>query len=257
MNYIDTLKPTERFTDIAETFYQYRPHYPVQVIDILDKFYGFKNMNSIADIGSGTGIFTKQFMELGKIVFGVEPNDKMRKKSENDFSAFSNFKAINGTAENTQLANNSIDLITAAQSFHWFDTKSAISEFYRILIPEGIILLIWNERKNSETILMSKYEKVLRKYCVDYKETNHNLFTFPIIKGLFKDKNIDLYMLNNHQYMDLESFIGRVRSCSYCPKPQDRNFAPLMGSLKDIFDIHHSDNKIRFDYNTVMYIISE
>ncbi len=78
----------------------------------------------MADIGSGTGIFSHQLLERDLTVFGVEPNDDMRMMAEQSLNLYSRFKSIKATAENTTLKENSVDLVTVAQAFHWFDKKS-------------------------------------------------------------------------------------------------------------------------------------
>ena len=82
--------------------------------------------STIADIGSGTGILTQQLIHECSKVYAIEPNSDMRRVAEKRLRNEPGFISINGTAENTTLENESIDYITAAQSFHWFDSKRKI-----------------------------------------------------------------------------------------------------------------------------------
>ncbi len=66
-----------RFTDRVDNYVKYRPTYPKEVIDTLRQ-QGINDGHLIADIGAGTGIFTKILLENGFKVVAVEPNDKMR-----------------------------------------------------------------------------------------------------------------------------------------------------------------------------------
>ena len=88
----------------------------------------------VADIGSGTGILSELFLRNGNRVYGVEPNKNMRKAAERNLQKYPNFISIDGSAENMSLQNESIELMTAAQAFHWFDIENAKKEFKRILI---------------------------------------------------------------------------------------------------------------------------
>jgi len=117
------VKITENFTDKAEIYAKYRPSYPNEYIDYLLSANQLKEEQMVADIGSGTGILSRQLLEKGMNVIGIEPNDDMRKKAEESLSIHSRFKSIKGTAENTTLKGNSVELVTVAQAFHWFYKK--------------------------------------------------------------------------------------------------------------------------------------
>ena len=81
----------ERFSNRVENYIKYRPGYPKEIIDFLTEKINFRSGWMIADIGSGTGILSKLFLENGNIVLGVEPNEEMRKAGENQLKNYSNF----------------------------------------------------------------------------------------------------------------------------------------------------------------------
>src|SRR5665647_2588353 len=134
---------TTRFSDRVEYYIKYRPHYSQKFIEILKTKIGLNSNSIIADIGSGTGISSALFLSNGNKVFAVEPNKEMREAAELIYSKESNFASINGTAEQTNLKENSIDIIFRAQAFHWFNTIETKAEFNRILKPNGNIVLVW------------------------------------------------------------------------------------------------------------------
>ena len=113
--------PTQRFSSRVDNYVRYRPGYPSAVIDLLRKECGLTPNSVIADVASGTGIFTRMLLENGNRVFGVEPNLEMRKAGEEYLAAYPNFTSVAGTAEATTLADHSVDFVTAAQAAHWFD----------------------------------------------------------------------------------------------------------------------------------------
>jgi len=209
----------------------------------------------VADIGSGTGIFTKLLLDAGYKVFGVEPNESMRKYSETIFANNPCFVAIDSRAENINLPDCSIDLLTAAQAFHWFDTGKALNEFYRVLKPNGIIVLVWNERKNIDNPFMKGYEKLLVQYCHDYSATNHKNFSFKNIIEIFINHQIERYRFDNFQNMNLDALTGRLKSCSYCLKPDQKNYSSLFSGLNELFSSNHNEGNVRFEYDTFMYVI--
>ena len=114
------MKNTDRFTGKAGAYAQGRPGYPSAVVKLLTQETRRENPR-MADIGSGTGILSRAMLERGWTVYGVEPNDDMRKEAEKTLNGFSRFHSVAGTAEHTRLSGASVDLVTSAQAFHWFD----------------------------------------------------------------------------------------------------------------------------------------
>lgn len=109
-----TLRTTENFNDKADIYAKYRPDYPNAYIDYLFSANQLKEDRIVADIGSGTGIFSHQLLERGLKVIGVEPNDDMRKMAEQSLKLYTRFQSIKATAENTTLKEHSVDLVTVA-----------------------------------------------------------------------------------------------------------------------------------------------
>ena len=135
------MKTTENFTDKADIYAKYRPSYPNEYIDYLLSANELNENQIVADIGSGTGIFSHQLLESGLHVIGVEPNDDMRKMAEQSLNQYPRFQSIKATAENTTLKENSVDLVTVAQAFHWFDKEAFKIECQRILKQKHTLLL--------------------------------------------------------------------------------------------------------------------
>src|ERR1700751_421496 len=116
---------TSRFSDRVENHVRYRPGYPAGVLRTLNTECGLSPGHAVADIASGTGIWTRVLLENGNPVFGVEPNAEMREAGERLLAIFPNFTSVAGTAEATTLPDQSVDFVTAAQAAHWFDRERA------------------------------------------------------------------------------------------------------------------------------------
>ena len=121
----------QRFSNRVTDYVRYRPSYPPALLDLLRAECDLRPDRSIADIGSGTGLLTKLFLDNGNRVFGVEPNEEMRAASERFLEAYKDFSSINGSAEATTLPSQLVDFITAGQAFHWFNVELAGREFRR------------------------------------------------------------------------------------------------------------------------------
>lgn len=165
--------PEERFSDRVDNYVRYRPHYPQEIIDVLRRETRLSSSSVIADVGSGTGISAELFLQAGCTVHGVEPNREMREAAERLLAAYPAFHSVNGTAEATTLPDHGVDLIVAAQAFHWFNTSATRAEFSRILKPDGHIVLIWNERKLDASPFLREYEALLLRFGTDYATVRH------------------------------------------------------------------------------------
>src|ERR1044072_2396879 len=147
----------ERFSNRVENYVKYRPSYPQAVLRLFESEMDLRKDSVLADVGSGTGISSKLFLENGNTVFGVEPNASMRGAAENFLKDFPNFISTKGTAENTTWPNSSVDCVIAAQAFHWFDVEKTRAEFKRILKDKGFVALIWNERQLDTNYFLQAY----------------------------------------------------------------------------------------------------
>ena len=156
----------ERFTGKAELYKKYRPSYPQELFDYLYSDLGFSKESVIADIGAGTGIFTRLLLGRGSKVYAVEPNDDMRETSKKDLAGFKNFVSVNTSAENTGLDEASVDFITVAQAFHWFNEQLFKKECQRLMRPGGKVVLVWNSKEHDAEIIR-KNDEITLKYCGD------------------------------------------------------------------------------------------
>lgn len=212
---------TNKFNQKANAYSVGRPTYANAFIDVLYSEQGFNSLSIIADIGSGTGILSKQLLDKGNIVYAVEPNTDMRTSAENELNSYKNFYSVNGTAEHTTLENNSVDFITVAQAFHWFNGISFKKECNRILKPNGKVFLIWNTRDIAADINIQQ-SMIFKKYCPNFvgfsggiKENDDRICTF------FNNKFMCVEFDNPLLY-EREKFIQRCLSGSYSLNPKDK-----------------------------------
>ncbi|MGA2457224.1 MAG: class I SAM-dependent methyltransferase [Terriglobales bacterium] len=247
-----TKPPTARFSDRVEDYVRYRPGYPPEVLDLLRAECGLRPRHIVADIASGTGLFTRLLLENGNSVFAVEPNTEMREMGVRPLESYNRLVSVAGTAEETTLRSASVDFVTAAQAAHWFDLPRARAEFTRILRPEGWCVLIWNERCTESTPFLRDYEQLLLTYGTDYKEVRHERTT-AIIHEFFAPAPHQERVFDLRQRFDYEGTAGRLLSSSYAPLEGHPSHAPMMQELQRIFRAHASDNVVEFEYNTRVY----
>lgn len=150
------------FTELAK-FYGNRPGYSKVVLECLkNHVFNTVGEGNVADIGAGTGKLTENLFEIGLNGFAVEPNEAMRAEAAK-YSWREKFVWSEGYAETTKLQDNCVNWALMGSSFHWADSKLAVKEFYRILIPGGFFTAIWNPRDIESSELHKRIEEVV--YC--------------------------------------------------------------------------------------------
>ena len=246
-------KPTERFSDRVSNYVRYRPSYPPELVDTLISECHLNSRSRIADVGSGTGIFSRLLLDKGCYVSGVEPNRNMREAAERQFAGYNKFSSIDGQSERTGLDDSSINLITAAQSFHWFETGNTRREFLRILKPGGYVALVWNQRKIEQPFQI-EYDRMLRQYASDYDAVNHMNISAEDILDFFSPNKVAKFEFDNSQIFDLSGFLGRMQSSSYVPKTGTAEHLRLIQAAEDLFNRYQSSETISFEYNSFFYL---
>jgi len=243
----------QRFANRAADYARYRPGYPLEILDVLRTWCNFKPEHSIADIGSGTGLLAKLFLENGNRVWGVEPNPEMRSAGEGFLKAFKGFTSVAGSAEATTLPSDSFDFVAAAQSFHWFDPEPTRREFQRILKQGGRAIILWNERLTEETAFLRVYEALLHQFGTDYDRVNESYPRAEQMLAFFRPSEFTSHSLPNGQDFDFEGLSGRLRSSSYVPTPESPQFAPMMEELQRVFAARQVNGVVRMEYRTRIY----
>jgi len=246
------MNTVERFSNRVANYVKYRPGYPVEVIQFFKDHLGLNADSVIADIGSGTGLSARLFLENGNTVYGVEPNAAMRDAAEGFLKDFPNFKSIDGTSEATTLPDESVEHLIAAQAFHWFEPEGTRREFKRILKPDGYVSLIWNERQINTTPFLREYEQLLLKYGKDYKEVRHEQINSEVLTAFFLVP-FEHVTFPNEQIFDFEGLKGRLLSSSYMPCETDVVFEPMIKELESLFAKHAESGRIKVFYDTNIY----
>ena len=129
-----------------------RPDYPPQLFEALQSCCNLDGTSLIADVGAGTGLLTRGLLERGYRVVAVDPNPQMRAACDHYVGAAEGYRSVEGCAEEMPLPPASVNLITAAQAFHWFEVERARAECLRVLRPDGQIALIWNDRLSTDPL---------------------------------------------------------------------------------------------------------
>ena len=216
-----------RFNDRAEDYVKYRPTYPADAIDAILSGLGQANTLIAADLGAGTGISARLLGDRGLRVVAIEPSSGMRRAA----ATHAQVRWVNSRAEATALKAATMDLVLSAQSFHWFDPMAALAECARVLKPGGRLAIMWNRRSHTDpltegyrrAILEVGGESQIERMAFDPDVIGRSRLFAPVRRLTFP----------NDQRLNLDGFIGRARSASYCPKngPAAALLSELLGTL--------------------------
>lgn len=245
------MSTTQIFTGLAEIYTKGRPSYAPALIEKMKTIYGM-TQKIVADIGSGTGILTKQLLDMGNTVYAVEPNSDMRALAETKLKDNPLFHSIIGTAEKSTLPDRSIDFITTATAFHWFDKTAFRKECKRILKPGGLIFVISNHKKEDEITLALR--KVMYHFCPQYQNVRkiwEQMLTEDIKNFYSSFQSVIIpYPLTYSK----EAFLTNCLSRSYSLQKEHPDFTAYIEALKNLFLQYQKDDKLTIANQTIAFI---
>lgn len=232
---------TGRFTGRAEDYDRYRQRYPGdEILERLREWCGLTAEWLVADIGAGTGMVAEIFLENGNRVLAVEPNAEMRAVCERMRERWPRLEVIDATAEETTLADTSVDMVAAGRAFHWFDKERALAEFRRILKPGGWVTLLAIDRSRDGSDPMyheqiESFEHLLESHGPDYVRVRSGFRSHDSLEQLF-DGEMHQAQLHGTREVDCETFRGHAMSLSVTPPVGHANFEDFQRGLRNHFD---------------------
>jgi SAM-dependent methyltransferase len=244
---------TDRFTGRAGHYARHRPLYPAALLETLVADAVLRPGDLVADVGAGTGILSELLLRNGNAVVAVEPNASMRDGLAPLQRAWPSLRVTGGTAEATQLAQASVNIVVAGQAFHWFDPVPAKREFARILRPGGRIALVWNVRDKTSTPFLRGYEAMLDRYAPEYARLKAGPIDLPVLEAFFAPGGFEARNFPHHTVYDLAGLEGLLCSTSYAPQPGDASHASMRAELGRLFAANARDGAVTMQYQTQLF----
>lgn len=245
-----------RFTAFSQKVGDYqasRPDYPDALFVTLRELRVLCEGARVADIGAGTGLLTYGLLQRGYLVTAVEPNDSMREACDGRCSSLANYHSVSGTAEATTLPDQSVDLITAAQAFHWFRIEDARREFLRVLKPQGQVALIWNDRCLENPLqlaledLFAEFSGADRDAVVAHENKSE-------VSVFFGGGSYTTLRFEHEQWLDLDGLRSLAFSRSYIPARNTTEGTYVSVMIDRIYEAHAHEGKVRVPYRTVAMV---
>lgn len=245
------LNHTELFTNKAEIYEFGRPSYPDALLAFMKDQFSINEQTVVADVGAGTGKFTEKLLDLGCKVVAIEPNHAMANELRDGLMC-SELQLSEQPAEYTELENNSVDIITAAQSFHWFNAQQFKKECQRILVDNGPVCLIWNTRVATAEI-NQRTHSIFTEHCPDFKAFSGGDNSEEEKISDFFDGQFKLFELDYPLDYTLKKFVGRCVSASYSLDPVHENYPAFEQALIKMFQEFEKDGTVQVPNITRCY----
>jgi SAM-dependent methyltransferase len=230
-----------------------RPDYPTALFAKLQEQGVIAKDYTVADIGAGTGLFTQGLLEHGCNVFAIEPNAEMLAAANQAFQSFAGYQGILGRAEAIPLAAASVELISVAQAFHWFEIEAMRSESLRVLKPSGSVALIWNDR-----VLQDPVNEALDQVCDEYggaqlqalkiheERSNVNVF--------FGGAQTQSWLWPHEQLLNEEGLLSLVFSRSYIPSRGTTVGSEIKKKIQSVFSQFSVGGQVTVKYETLLIL---
>ena len=210
-----------------------------------------------SDVGAGTGIFARQLALRGWRVFAIEPSLPMLQavcQAEKGQEVDTLITPLCAAAEHIPLTDASVDLLTAAQAFHWFNPPYALAEFARVLAPGGLLALVWNNRDHERSAFVRDYESLIARYNTAYRRQYRQQDWPAKIETAAAFSPADYHRIDHVWRIAPEAFVGFSRSVSYIRNVVSRERQPAFESdLRDLMREHFGDRDCHIPVRTDLW----
>lgn len=244
----------QRFSNRADVYAKYRPTYPREAVTAICGRVGLAEGAAVADVGSGTGLWTEKLLEAGLDVYAVEPNLEMRSKAEVQFVDQPRFHSCDGSAEATGLASNSVRLVTAGQAFHWFEPTAALPEFCRVIEGDPWMAIVWNTRDREASEFMDQYSAFLTEFRALPVCDHYLIRSAGKLGQYFTAESFELLYFHHEFQVDFAALTGMVGSMSNMPEAGSKELDEMMIKIRPIFEKNAVDGSVRYCLKTELYI---
>ncbi|GAC1388890.1 MAG: class I SAM-dependent methyltransferase [Vulcanimicrobiaceae bacterium] len=250
VNDLEGMNPQSRFANRADDYAKYRPSYPAAAVDWIFHSLGDPRKLRVADIGSGTGISARLLADRGCQVVAVDPNPDMVAHARRH----TRVRYLEARAESTGLPAASFNIVTCFQAFHWLQRDVALQEFGRILKPYGRVCVLWNTRESADPF-MAAYDELIGAFGEDAGRIHdaRQILSPSETFGIHGFIRVARAEFSHFHRMDLASFVGYARSCSYLPR-EGAAYERLRTGLEALYrQFADADGYVVFPYRTTAY----
>jgi SAM-dependent methyltransferase len=231
-----------------------RPDYPEALFDLLVQRCPPAAPSQVVDLGAGTGLFTQGLLARGYPVLAVEPNPAMRAAADARLGSRAGYRSAEGSAEAVPLPDRSVNLITAAHAFHWFEIDATRRECQRLLVPGGLVALVWNDRV-LEDPLHRALDAVHETFGGEQRDALlANEARFRVASFFEDDSRFESFWWPHEQTLDSDGFTALVFSRSYMPLRHTDAGRQVAADMRRLFEAFAHDDRVIVRYRSKMTI---
>ena len=239
---------TQPYAAKVEKYMRYRWDYADQAVRSIWDAMGDVVAACIADIGSGTGIVARHFVDHARLVFAIEPDPGMLACACRSLAHYSSFRSIDACAEATTLPDRCVDMIVVGQAIHWFDPERARREFLRILKPQGWLAILWNH--GTDRLLGAELQAILTEQngwnaCANTNQSANRPLSFYYGRDDYLRLSFPL-----SQKETWDEFIGALCSDSHAPDEDHPLYASFVSAARKVFDKLNTGGLVHVNYAT-------
>jgi SAM-dependent methyltransferase len=209
------------FARSVEAYERARPEYPPEAIAWLADELDLRAGRTVVDLAAGSGKLTRPLAALGCEVIAIEPVAEMRA------AIGPTARALDGTAEEMPLPDDSADAVTVGQAFHWFDGPKALAEIERVLRPGGALALVWNRRPSESSELHAAISEIMAPYRGDAPAHASGAW-----REAFAGRELTERHFEFTQRLDADGLADRVGSTSFIAALDDAEREPLLARVR-------------------------
>lgn len=240
------------FSSAAALYQQVRPDYPAQIVPWLTEQFKLNSQDKLLDLGTGTGKFLPYLQQISSHLIAVDPVAEMLEQLQQKYAQVHTIQAL---SHQLPLADHSIDAIFCAQSFHWFANLTTLNEIARVLVAEGQLGLIWNQR-DTEIDWVQALAEAIAPFEQDTPRFHHSTWKHLFEQQtIFELKSEDVF--THQHYGKVEDVVSkRLLSTSFIAALSTDVQQQLKIQFEQIvfqYTGKHPDDEIAFPYKTYAY----
>ena len=224
-----------------------RPTYPSELFDAIDDLLGHELAGArVVDVAAGTGISSRQLAERGAHVTAVELSGAMLSELA---AASPNVRAVQGSGHALPLADNSADLITYAQAWHWMEPEQALPEIRRVLRPGGVLALWWNQTDRSGGWERDQAERITAAAGPDWNRFSANEMDDRV--DLPADLRRHSFTFDWERVVSIDTHLSNVASKSYIANLGEGT-APFIARERELLLEVFPDGQVTEKFTTLL-----
>ena len=227
-----------------------RPGFPDAAVDRLAELLDLRPGRRVCDLAAGTGKLTRQLVPRGAEVVAVEPMPGMREVLGRRVPGV---EVLDGTAESLPLADASVDAVTVAQAFHWFDPEPAMAEMDRVLRPGGRVAILWNVRDEDDPVEAAA-TRILQVHRDD--APSHAGLDMDAVVADSGFVEVERVVHAWQHRVPRQVFLARFLSVSFVAALDDDTKASVERALSELFDEHATGGRARHAYTFRAHVLA-